>query len=230
MQRTIITLLVVSLVTFSAFSAHFQDSNGIIIIRSETAEFRCESAEFPDYEPTYEAPPDGAIRIWTDAYQALQQDGNQTGDPFYTPERFADYVGNIAAYQAAWNAANITPTPTPTPTIYANVTLSKDTLRVDTADSLIFAATLEDGQGQVLDVTETWIIRLRNASGEEVDAFEASFVNGSTGDMIYTPVDGMLPGRIFLLASDFEPVVVPGIGTFQVGLINPVQITLYRQL
>lgn len=84
-----------------SIAAHFQDSNGSVIIRSDTAQFQCPSAEFQIYEPTYEAPPDRAIRVWTDAYHSLFKDGRQYADPFYTPVRFAYVVAHIGDYQAA---------------------------------------------------------------------------------------------------------------------------------
>lgn len=100
MKKLIVFVALVN-ITYPCIAAQFQDSNGIIIIRSEDTQFQCPSAEFPSYEPTYVAPPDGASRIWMDAYQCLQKDGKQYADPFFTPARFAYVIAHIAEYQAA---------------------------------------------------------------------------------------------------------------------------------
>jgi hypothetical protein len=100
-KRLLLTLFLFIAVPVVTLAAHFQDSNGLVIIRSVTEEFRCPSSEFTLYEPTYEAPPDGAIRIWTDDVQCLQKDGRQYADPFYTVAKFVYVINHIADYQEA---------------------------------------------------------------------------------------------------------------------------------
>lgn len=100
-MRKAFVFLLFLILGIPALAAHFQDSNGRIIIRSDTEEFQCLSSEFSVYETAYESPPDGASRIWTDAYHGLFTGGKQYADPFYTAARFAYVVNHIADYQEA---------------------------------------------------------------------------------------------------------------------------------
>lgn len=97
-KRFILMLIFLIAIPVSLLADYYQDSNGMIIIRSDTEEFQCPSSEFSVYEPTYEAPLDGANRIWTDNYHSLFKDGKQYADPFYTAARFTYVVSHIADY------------------------------------------------------------------------------------------------------------------------------------
>ena len=78
----------------------FQDTNNLVLLRNaEGQEFSCPSADFALYEPTYQPVTTGQGRIWDEHAQRIAADGNQRGDAFYTPERFALYLDKIAVYQ-----------------------------------------------------------------------------------------------------------------------------------
>lgn len=91
----------------------FQDNTIYIHILDDAgAVFSCHSAEFTSYEPTYQTLQPGEVRIWTPESQSISSEGEQRGDPFYTAERFALFVGKLADYQAAHAAAHQPPSPT----------------------------------------------------------------------------------------------------------------------
>ena len=94
-----------------------QDTNYHVTIVNGTQIFYCPTAEFPTYEPSYQALATGQIRLWNTEVRCLLADGNQLPDPFYLahPDYFDGYLANIATYQAAYAAAHA-----PTPPTFAD--------------------------------------------------------------------------------------------------------------
>lgn len=146
----------------------------------------------------------------------------------------ADNADGTYPLNAMLNLRRRTEAELATPYILADVQTDKDRLNIsDPTDAITFSAALTDPDGNMLPVKPedaSWIIRLRNADGKEIDAFEAAFSAGQTGNLRYTAPPNTPLGRIHLDEADFAPVSVPGIGTLQVKLTRPIEITLYRQL
>jgi hypothetical protein len=194
------------------FFTHTPDYIRIIDDSQPDGTFTCTPAEWYAIEPDYPALPSGMTgRVWTPENNYATDGLNQYPEAFDA----SVYCQNVAAYQL--------------PCIYADVQVSSDRLNI-AGDSLTFQAWLKDENGNVLPVDHSWIIRLRDADNEETDAFELVFTSGATPLLTYTcPPEANL-GRIHVDENDFDPVDVPGMGTFLVKLMAPVEFTIYRQL
>lgn len=82
----------------------FRESHGMIYIDEEVS---LSLALFQRCEPEYQAAAPG-VRIWADAAQCLIINNNQQGDPLYSAERHARYVGRVAEYRRAMEADSYT--------------------------------------------------------------------------------------------------------------------------
>jgi len=178
------------------------------------SEFECAPAQWAFLEPDYPALPDGATgRYWTPERQYATDGLHEIADTFDG----SVYCDQVAGY-------------TP-PCIWADIAVSQDRVRIDDADDHIdFSAALKDDSGAIIPVDQSWIIRLRDAAQDEVDAFEVAFTQGQTGSLAYRPHATIPPGRIHVDDADFHPVDVPGLGMYDVKLLTPVELTIYRQL
>jgi len=198
------------------FFLHTPDYVRIVNDASSPSEFTCTPEQWALLEPEYPALPSGmTLRCWTPEQHYVSD-----GVVNYPEEGFSAeaYCNNVAAYQ--------------TPCICADVQISATELCInaDPVDTITFQAWLRDCQNNILPVTDGWIIRLRDAHDDEIDAFPVQFTAGATPQMTYSAPPNAHLGRVHIDEADFTTVTVPGIGTYAVTLLTPVEFTLYREL
>jgi hypothetical protein len=172
--------------------------------------------EFSVLEPTYPALPSGIqTRYWTPEHSYISD-----GESYLTIDHDCEpYVNNVQNYI--------------TPAIWAHVSLSKDTLCInsDPADFITFDATLRalpDPESLVLPINYAWNLKLRDENGMIEDTFHSIFVNGAFAGL-YSYKEGLSLGRYHLAEADFDRVTVGNL-TYAVKLVSPVEFTIYRNL
>ena len=172
--------------------------------------------EFSQLEPNYPALPSGIqTRYWTPERSYIS-DG-ESMDPI--DHDCSGYVENVANYIA--------------PAIWAHVSLSKTTLCInsDPSDFITFDAALRvspDPESQLLPVTYSWNLKLRDENGFIQDTFHSEFVNGAYSGL-YSYKEGLPLGRYHLDEADFDRVSVGSL-SYTVNLVSPVEFTIYRNL
>lgn len=178
------------------------------------AEFSCTPAQFLMLETDYPPLPEGMTgRYWTPETNHLTN-GIQNFPEIFDGSIYCQHVNLYTC-----------------PCVFADISISKDRLCIsDPDDTITFSAAIKDAAKNVLPVNNSWIIRLRDEDGKEVDAFEVTFIDGHTRVSTYTCPPGANLGRIFVDEHDFIPINVPGLGSVLVRLLNPIEFTLYRQL
>lgn len=100
----------------------------------------------------------------------------------------------------------------------------------DGVDSFTFTAQIEDEAGNVLPVSDTWRIAVRDETGALYDQVAISMVDG-VATAAYTTTRPPAKG-IHLEEADLNevPVAVPGVGEFAVKIRQNVNFKVYRSL
>ena len=172
--------------------------------------------EFSQMEPNYPALATGIqTRYWTPE-RAYISDGAVISP---IDHDCSGYVENVANYIA--------------PAIWAHVSLSKTVLCIngDPPDFITFDAALRvssDPESQLLPVTYSWNLKLRDENGFIQDTFHSEFVNGAYSGL-YSYKEGLPLGRYHLDEADFDRVSVGSL-SYTVNLVSPVEFTIYRNL
>lgn len=165
---------------------------------------------FQVLEPEYPGLPEGIeSRYWTPE-RAFFADGSYDG---HNCEPYCNKVSEYTAY----------------PEIYADVTLSQDTLCVsDPNDSITFSATLKDANSSIIPLDYEWIIRLTHEQQGDIDHIRLIFTQGSCS-AVYTALDLLHMGTYILDENKFDLVDLNGT-LYKIVLTNPVTFTIYRTL
>lgn len=83
---------------------NFRESHNMIFLGEDIS---VSLALFQRCEPEY-LPAAPGVRIWSESAQCLIINNTQQGDPFYTAERHARYVGRVEVYRRAMQASAFT--------------------------------------------------------------------------------------------------------------------------